>query len=171
MEVTRFPVIFKDMTDNKKIQFSALLTPNRSLSAKGFLVLMAVIGGVSFSVGIYFMWLGAWPVFGFFGLDVLLIYWAFKKNFSDSEIRELIEVTDRELVVHRFLPKKPARKYSLNRHWVRLELAEDKARELVGALTVHSHGKVIEIASFLGPDERKDFYLVLNRALGRAGVN
>jgi len=171
MEVTRFPVIFKEMTDNKKIQFSAVLMPNRSLSPKGFLILMVLVGGVSFSVGIYFMWLGAWPVFGFFGLDVLLIYWAFRKNFSDCETRELIEITDRDFVVQRFLPKKPAQKYRLNRHWVRLELAEDKARELVGALTVHSHGKVIEIASFLGPDERKDFYLVLNRALGRADIS
>lgn len=171
MEVTRFPVIFKDMTDNKKIQFSAVLMPNRSLSPKGFLILMLLVGGVSFSVGVYFMWLGAWPVFGFFGLDVLLLYWAFKKSFSDCETCELIEITDRDLVVQRFLPKKPARQYRLNRHWVRLELAEDKARELVGALTVHSHGKVIEIASFLGPDERKDFYLVLNRALGRADIS
>lgn len=111
------------------------------------------------------MWLGAWPVFGFFGLDVLLIYWAFKKNFSDGEIRELIEITDRDFIVHRFVPKKSIQKHQWNRHWIRLELAEDKARKLIGTLTVHSHGKVIEIASFLGPDERKEFYQALNRAL------
>lgn len=117
------------------------------------------------------MWLGAWPVFGFFGLDVLLIYWAFKKNFSDCETREVIEITERDLVVQRYLPNKPAREYRLNRHWVRLELAEDKARELVGALTVNSHGKELEIASFLGPDERKEFYRVLNRELNLANIN
>ena len=132
---------------------------------------MASIGGVSFIAGVFFMWLGAWPVFGFFGLDVFLVYWAFKKNFSDCETRELVEITDRDLVVYRYLPKKPVQEFRLNRHWVRLDLAEDKARELIGALTVHSHGKVLEIGSFLGPDERKEFYRALNRALNKACIS
>ncbi len=164
-------VIIKTMTDNRNIKFSAVLTPNKSLTPKGFFVLMAVICGVSFTAGVFFMSLGAWPVFGFFGLDVFLIYWAFKKNFSDCQMREVIEITERDLVVHRYLPNKPARQYRLNRHWVRLELAEDKARELVGALTVNSHGKKLEIASFLGPDERKEFYRVLTRELNVANIN
>lgn len=126
---------------------------------------MAFIGTVSFIAGGFFVWLGAWPVFGFFGLDVVLIYWAFKKNFSDCETREIIELTEQDIVVQRFLPKKPVREYRVNRHWARLELAEDKARELIGALTIRSHGKIIEIASFLGPDERKGFYRELSRAL------
>ncbi len=159
------------MDDKNNIKFSAVLTPNRSLSPNGFVALMAVFGGVSFIAGAVFVWLGAWPVFGFFGLDALLVYWAFKKNFSDSKRRELIEITDRDLVVRRFTPKKPVREYRLNRHWARLELAEDKARELVGALTVHSHGKVIEIASFLGPDERKEFYTILNQALNTEKIS
>ena len=53
--------------------FSALLTPHRSLGPTGFLILMACLGGLSFVSGIIFVSLGAWPVFGFFGLDVLLI--------------------------------------------------------------------------------------------------
>ncbi|HFC05369.1 MAG TPA: DUF2244 domain-containing protein, partial [Rhizobiales bacterium] len=74
-------------------------------------------------------------------------------------------------VVYRYLPKKPVQEFRLNRHWVRLDLAEDKARELIGALTVHSHGKVLEIGSFLGPDERKEFYRALNRALNKACIS
>jgi len=156
------------MTERNNIKFSAILTPNRSLSPKGFLILMAFIGGVSFVAGVFFMWLGAWPVFGFFGLDVALIHWAFKKNFSDCQMREIIEVTGQDILVQRFQPKKPVRQYRVNRHWARLDLAEDKARELVGALTIRSHGKIIEIASFLGPDERKSFYRDLRRALNTA---
>ena len=49
--------------------FSALLTPHRSLGPTGFLILMACLGGLSFVSGIIFVSLGAWPVFGFFGLD------------------------------------------------------------------------------------------------------
>ena len=58
--------------------FSAVLTPHRSLSATGFLILMMLVGGVSFAAGIVFLMMGAWPVFGFFGLDVLLLYLAFR---------------------------------------------------------------------------------------------
>ena len=54
--------------------FSATITPHRSLGQAGFLVLMLVFGGVSFCTGVAFLLMGAWPVFGFFGLDVLLLY-------------------------------------------------------------------------------------------------
>ena len=67
--------------DNAELEptlFSAVLTPHRSLGRVGFLVLMALIGGISFVAGIVFLLIGAWPVFGFFGLDVLLLYWAFR---------------------------------------------------------------------------------------------
>ena len=126
---------------------------------------MTFMAVVSFAAGMAFVRIGAWPVFGFFGLDVALLYWAFKKNFADCEIRELVEVTDNELVVHRFAPKQPVKEYRFIRHWVRLELVEDKARELIGSLFIHSHGKAEEIAAFLGPDERKEFYSALHQAL------
>ena len=61
--------------------FSAMITPHRSLGRVGFLVLMAVFGAVSFVAGIAFLLMGAWPVFGFFGLDVVLLYWAFRLNY------------------------------------------------------------------------------------------
>src|SRR6266849_1402377 len=60
--------------------FSAVVTPHRSLSRAGFLIGMAAVGGISFVAGTAFLLLGAWPVFGFFGLDVLLVSWAFRAN-------------------------------------------------------------------------------------------
>ena len=61
--------------------FSAVITPHRSLSSTGFLIVMLCIGALSFASGVVFLILGAWPVFGFLGLDVLLVYWAFRANF------------------------------------------------------------------------------------------
>src|SRR5712691_1655018 len=79
--------------------FSAIITPHRSLSSIGFLVLMAAIGIVSFLAGILFLALGAWPVVGFFGLDVLLIYWAFRLNYRSARAYEQFTVTPSELTV------------------------------------------------------------------------
>ena len=71
--------------------FSALLTPHRSLNRTGFLVLMVFLSAVSFAAGLAFLLMGAWPVFGFFGLDVLAIYWAFRVNFLRARASEEID--------------------------------------------------------------------------------
>src|ERR1700761_5020008 len=81
--------------------FSALLTPHRSLNRSGFLVLMVFLSIVSFAAGIVFLLMGAWPVFGFFGLDVLAVYWAFRINFRRARASEEIRVTPSELRVRR----------------------------------------------------------------------
>src|SRR5215218_2196550 len=81
--------------------FSARLTPHRSLNRTGFLVLMAFLCAVSFVAGVAFLLMGAWPVFGFFGLDVLVIYWAFRVNFRSADATEDIVITPSELRVRR----------------------------------------------------------------------
>ena len=70
--------------------FSAIITPHRSLSGAGFVVVMALVGGLSFIGGLFFFWLGAWPVIGFLGLDVVLVYWAFRANYRAAAAFEEI---------------------------------------------------------------------------------
>ena len=101
--------------------FSAVLTPHRSLSRVGFLVLMAPIGGVSFVAGVVFLLMGAWPVFGFFGLDVLLLYWAFRLNYRHAAAYEEVKVTPSALHVRKVSHRGSAREWALNPLWVRLE--------------------------------------------------
>src|SRR5436190_21902976 len=81
--------------------FSALLTPHRSLNRTGFLVLMAFLCAISFAAGLAFLLMGAWPVLGFFGLDVLAVYWAFRISFRNAKASEEITVTPSELRVRR----------------------------------------------------------------------
>ena len=50
-------------------------------------------GAVSFVAGFVFLLIGAWPVFGFFGLDVVLIYLAFKLNYRAARLYETIDLT------------------------------------------------------------------------------
>src|ERR1700760_3446678 len=79
--------------------FSALLTPHRSLGSAGFLVLMGVVAGISFVGGIVFYVVGAWRVIGFLGLDVTLVYWAFRINYLRAAAYEEVTVTPSELRV------------------------------------------------------------------------
>jgi uncharacterized membrane protein len=143
----------------------ATLTPHRSLSPKGFVILMSVIVGLNLTVGMFFYIIGAWPVVGFMGLDVALIWWAFKANFADARRAEHIEITPHELVLRRFAESQPAQEQRFSRRWVRVELEEDRERELVGPLYLRFGEKRTEIASFLGAQERLSFANALKAAL------
>ena len=81
--------------------FSAVITPHRSLPRIGFLLLMAAFGAVSFIAGMLFMLAGAWPVFGLFGLDVLLLYWTLRLNYRHAGAYEEVKVTASALTVRK----------------------------------------------------------------------
>ena len=101
--------------------FSALLTPHRSLNRTGFLVLMAFLSVISFAAGFAFWLKGAWPVVGFFCLDIFLIYWAFKINFRRAKATEEISVTPSELRVRRVSHRGHVVEWVLNPLWVQLD--------------------------------------------------
>lgn len=156
--------------DNAELEptiFSALITPHRSLGSVGFLVLMAVFGGVSFIAGIAFLLMGAWPVFGFFGLDVLLLYWAFRLNYRHAAAYEEVTMTPVALTVRKVSHRGAVREWVLNPLWVKL----DKVVHVefgIERLFLVSRGKQLAIASFLGPDEKASFAKALGAALSEA---
>ena len=112
--------------ENEQQIFSALLTPHRSLNRSGFLAVMLFLSVVSFVTGIVFLMKGAWPVFGFFGLDVLVIWWAFKVNFRTARAREEITVTTTELRVRRISHRGQVAEWTFNPLWVRLDTEVDE---------------------------------------------
>ena len=147
--------------------FSALLTPHRSLNRTGFLVLMAFLSVISFAAGIAFLLMGAWPVFGFFGLDVLVIYWAFRINFRRAKASEEIRVTPSELRLRRVSHRGHVVEFVLNPLWVQLD-QKCHAEYGIEKLYLLSKGRRVAIASFLGPDEKASFAKALTAALQAA---
>lgn len=147
--------------------FSAVITPHRSLGHVGFLVLMILFGGVSFVTGIMFLISGAWPVFGFFGLDVLLLYWAFRLNYRQATAYEEVTVTPVALTVRKVSHRGRAREWILNPLWVRLDKVSHEEFG-IERLFLTSRGKSLAVASFLGPDEKASFAKALASAIGEA---
>lgn len=145
------------------LHFDAVVTPHRSLSRKGFIIVMSLVAGVNFAAGLLFLLHGAWPVFGFCGLDVALVYWAFRANYRAARAHETVQMSDDELRVRRVDRKGRARAWSFQPYWVRLELHEypDESTELF----LVSHGKALEVAHVLSPAERLDFARELRAAL------
>jgi uncharacterized membrane protein len=147
--------------------FSALLTPHRSLKRTGFLVVMAFVSVVSFAAGVAFLLMGAWPVLGFFGLDVLAIYWAFRINFRRARASEEILVTPSELRVRRVSHRGHVMEFVLNPLWVQLD-RKTHAEFGIEKLYLVSKGRRIGIGSFLSPDEKSSFANALMAALQAA---
>jgi uncharacterized membrane protein len=144
--------------------FSARLTPHRSLNRTGFLVLMGFLSVVSFAAGLAFLLMGAWPVFGFFGLDVLAIYWAFQINFRRARASEEISVTPSELRLRRVSHRGHVIEFVFNPLWVQLD-QKVHAEFGIERLYLVSKGRRVGVASFLGPDEKASFAKALTAAL------
>ncbi|WP_027525156.1 DUF2244 domain-containing protein [Bradyrhizobium sp. Ec3.3] len=147
--------------------FSALLTPHRSLNRTGFLAVMLFLSVVSFVTGIAFLMMGAWPVFGFFGLDVLVIWWAFKVNFRTARASEEIVVTVSELRVRRISHRGHVAEWVFNPLWVKLDLEADEEFGIERVYLV-SRGRRLSVGIFLGPDEKASFSKALLDALNAA---
>lgn len=150
--------------NNRDIIFRARLTPYRSLGPRGFILLMSFIGGLSFIAGLVFFWIGAWPIIGFFGLDVILIWWAFRFNYRSARQCELIYITPYEVIIHHISSRGKVNKASFNPYWVRLNV-EELDDEGTLRLLLTSHGRSYEIGTFLNPPERIPFSKALEQAL------
>lgn len=146
--------------------FRAVLYPHRSLSPRGFLLLMVAISLVSFIAGIGFYRIGAWPVPGFLGLDVVLVYGAFKLNYRDGRRYETVEVDRERLEVTRVFPSGKRESFSLNPYWARVQLTQRVEGRSDLALTLH--GRAYPLGDFLTDDERSDLASALEAALAKA---
>lgn len=145
--------------------FSAILMPHRSLSPKGFVIFMVLVSVVSFTAGLFFYLKGAWPVFGFFGLDVVLIYTAFRLNYRAGRLYETVHLTQKELTIRRIFPSGRRQTWHFNPYWVRVKVIEESEER--NALALSSHGKHLFVGSFLSNGERVEFAEALQAALDK----
>ena len=135
-----------------KVLFDATLHPNMSLPTGGFLLLMAFLATICFCAGVAFVLAGAWPVFGFLGIDVLIVYLAFKLNYRNARRFETLQLTNEILTVERVAPSGKRKSWHLQPYWLQVEL--DKNASPGGRLILRSHGRILEIGSFLTEGEK-----------------
>jgi uncharacterized membrane protein len=150
--------------DDDRVLFDAVLTPHRSLSPLGFLLLMTALVSVSFLAGVFFLLAGAWPVTGFLGLDVLLVYIAFRVSYRRARTYETLHLTRRALTVRRVDPAGGERHWQFSPAWLQVLLDDRRACPL----TLRSHGKSLAIGGFLTAEERRGLAEALSAALAEA---
>jgi uncharacterized membrane protein len=147
--------------------FARRTQPHRSLNRAGFIRLLMIFSAMSFCVTLPFVFMGAWPVAGFMGVDVAIFYFAFRSNFRAARAYEDVIVTPLALHIEKVSQRGQCRRWRFNPQWVRLERQEDEDFGLIRLAAV-SRDRQIEIATWLAPDARAEFADGLSRALAEA---
>ncbi len=142
------------------VHFATSLVPHRSLSPEGFRWLIWAAIAANLVIGLPMLILGAWPVMGFMGLDVWLLWWLFKRSYLDARRSETLLLTDRELLVDRVAPDGAREQLRLDAYWLRIDWEEKDER-----LVLTSRGNRAVIGRFLAPSERRHVHDQLKAAL------
>src|SRR3546814_6385492 len=112
---------------------------------------MALVAAISVTMGGVFYFSGAWPIFGFYGLDVVILYLALRQNYRRARRYEQVRLTDGMLVVEKVDHKGACRSWSFQPYWLRVSMDDPPRHE--SQVTLSSHGQAITVGSFLSPEE------------------
>jgi uncharacterized membrane protein len=145
------------------VHFSTLLRPHRSLSPVGFKWLIRAVLLANLLVALPMYWLGAWPIAGFCGLDVALLWWLFDRNYFDARRSETLTLTDRELVVERVSPEGEREEQRLEAYWLKVYVDERR-------LVLTSRRSRVVVGRFLAPADRAKVADELGAALAAMRV-
>lgn len=155
-------------TDDEPPLFAAILTPHRSLPRIGFIAVMAAVAALNLVAIVLFSAIGAWPVAPFLGLDVLVVYLAFRANYRHARAFEEVIVTPVDIRVRKVTFHGKAREWRFNPAWTRLHQVIDEEDGQVMGLTLDEGRRKLDIATFLPPVERASFGKALRSALAEA---
>ncbi len=159
-------------TSADKSSSRLVIWPYRSLSPKGFKIIMIILGGMMLSMGLVFFLIGAWPVIGFMGLELGVLYLAFKLNFKAAQRQEQIRADKKTFRIERTSPDGDVNIDELPSPWLKARL--DPAQDLEESdrrqqkIIVSTHGKSAEIGAFLHPAEKKALLPEINKMIDRA---
>jgi uncharacterized membrane protein len=155
----------QQVAEEDPVVFDAVLQPHRSLSQRGFAILMGGVGAACLVNGAVFLTIGAWPVFGFFGGEALLFYLLFQLNYRSARMFERVWFNRRQLTVERHDAGGRERRWTFQPYWLRVTMDDPPRHD--SRLVLTSHGRSLVIGSFLTPEERLDFARALRAALAR----
>ena len=147
--------------------FAARLTPYRSLSQRGFRILMGCVGTVCFAVGTVFWLMGFWPVMGFMGLDVAMIYVAFRASYASGRAYEDVAVSREAVRLTQVSHRGRVADHAFPQFGTRFEV--DRHDEIgITQMRLANRGRSVAFGMALNPNDRESFAEAFSRALHTA---
>jgi uncharacterized membrane protein len=145
------------------LYMDAVITPNRSLSERGFIVLISVVTLANLASAVVFLSMGAVFVPLFLGIDVAALIVAFLISFRAAKNVERVQVTSREVRVVRETPKSATVIWESPTAFTRVDLETGSDRAIELRLTLS--GRELPVACALSPHERAEFARALEQAI------
>ena len=141
------------------------LWPYRSLSLRGFRILIVVLASVMSFIGLGFYLLGAWPVVGFLGLEIFVVWYAFKWNYRSGQLVETVAITPQQVDITRTDWRGRSKTICLDGVWIKAELDTKEKRRC--RLYLRQHANKLEIGAFMPSAEKPYLAAALNEAFTR----
>lgn len=149
---------------NEEPVFEAVLSPHRSLGRNGFIALIAITTALTVAHMFMFAVIGAWPIIGFFGLDLALLFGAFWLSYRSGRTREFVSVSRTDLTVRKVAPSGQAVEHRFNPFWARFNI--DRHEEIgITQMQITGEGRRTDVGMFLNPDDKESFASAFQRAL------
>lgn len=146
---------------SRAIEFSRVARRNNSLSSTGRLLVFVFIFVVSVGIAAAFAAFGAWLILPFAGLEMLVLYLAFRYIERHAADYERIEIDGDQVRIER-LDGGSLSTAALSRYWARVAVSRDGSR-----LALRSHGREFEIGRALSDEQRRELAQALQRRLRR----
>jgi uncharacterized membrane protein len=142
--------------------FEALIVPHRSMTCSGIVLVAVAVLTLTMGVGLRFLFLGAWPVIIFSGLEVPLMGVLLAINLRRAKASELILLDQRQITVTRTDPGGHRTSFSLPTAWLQVNLESNRGGSRV---IVSSHGSGHEIGGFLHEPDKASLFEALRGAV------
>lgn len=142
-----------------------LIRPNRALTWSQVCTVYLAVVAVSMLIAIAFALQGFWPVLPFAGLELLGLGAAFYVCALRGEVNEVVWVESSTVAVEKGR-RAPERRWEFPRAWTRVSLLRPRIRWYPSRLRLGSHGRHVELASFLNEEERRHLASHLHRTIG-----
>jgi uncharacterized membrane protein len=147
--------------------FAAELTPHRSLTPRGLRIVIGLVAALAALPGLIFFSLGAWPVVGFMGLDVIAIAFALRTAMRREKRRQQLTLWADRLELVATDNKGTVAKTRFNPNSVRLVIDRD-FNERTTALKLRTSKGETEIGAFLTQDDKSSLAKAFGTALRKA---
>ena len=149
------------------LYMDAEIRPNRSLSERGFIILISIITAANCASALVFLKLGAPYVVPFLGIDLLAVIFAFLVSFRSGRVIQRVQVTPSEVKVTYETPKETKVVWESPTAFTRVTTERDED-DRVTALRLALSGRETPVAQALSPHERAAFARALEDAIWQA---
>ena len=141
-----------------------VIRPNRSLTQRQLRRVFLVIAAVCLGLASAFAAIGMWPILPFAGAEVIVVGIGFVLSARSGQETEVVSVDGDKLAVEKGR-RQLSQRWETQRAWTQVHLLAPKIRWYPSRLVLRSHGKVVELGSFLNESERQQLAGELQRAI------